>query len=194
VAWHKKTGMTTHMIRWQSWAQTLRVPLGFVVALLFVLLAQPTPASMAVGGSISLIGLIWRAWATGHLRKDEVLTVRGPYRLARNPLYWGSAWMTLGCLIAGTSWPLALLVVGMFVGIYWPVMQAEAAHLTRLFPDTYPAYAAQTPLFVPDMRRLAVAWHDGFDWRLYVRHREYQAGFGLAAVFLLLGVKLWWFG
>ncbi len=180
--------------RWQHRAQTLRVPLGFAAAVLFVLLAQPTPVSMAVGGGISLVGLGWRAWATGHLRKDEVLTVRGPYRLARNPLYWGSAWMTLGCLTAGAPWPLALLVAGLFVGIYWPVMQAEAAHLARLFPDTYPAYAAQTPLFIPDLRRLAAAWRDGFDWRLYVRHREYQAGLGLAAVFLLLGFKLWWAG
>ncbi len=181
-------------VGWRHRAQTLRVPLGFVAAVLFVLLAQPTPVSMAIGGGISLVGLVWRAWATGHLRKDEVLTVRGPYRLARNPLYWGSAWMTMGCLTAGAPWPLAVVVGGLFVGIYWPVMQAEAAHLARLFPDTYPAYAAQTPLFVPDLRRLTAALGDGFDWRLYVRHREYQAGLGLATVFLLLGIRLWWAG
>ncbi|MGQ9896888.1 MAG: methyltransferase family protein [Acidobacteriota bacterium] len=180
--------------KWWHRSQTLRVPLGFVVAGLFVLLAQPTPVSIAIGCSLGLVGLVWRAWAAGHLRKDEVLTVRGPYRLARNPLYWGSAWMTLGCLTAGAPWPLALFVVGLFVGIYWPVMQAEAAHLAKLFPDIYPTYAAQTPLFLPDLRRLTLAWRDGFDWRLYARHREYWAGLGLAVVFVVLAIKLWWFG
>ncbi|MFQ3581059.1 MAG: methyltransferase [Chloracidobacterium sp.] len=188
---HPAPPAATLAAKWQGRAQRLRVPLGFVTATLFLVLARPTPLGLTVGAGISLLGLGWRAWAAGHIRKDEVLTVLGPYRLTRNPLYLGSALMMLGCLVAGAPWPAALALATLFVGIYWPVMQAEAKHLAKLFPDDYPAYAAQTPLFVPDLRRFGAAWRDGFDWTRYRHHREYQAALGLLMVFVLLAVKLW---
>ncbi len=147
---------------------------------------------MVAGALLGGIGVALRAWATGHLRKDEALTARGPYRLTRNPLYLGSWLMTMGCLAAAAPWPLALAIGALFVGIYWPVMRAEEAHLGRLFPEDYPAYAARTPLFLPRWRNLGAAWRDGFDGRLYWRHREYRAALGLAGVFLALGAIWLW--
>ncbi|OYT70645.1 MAG: S-isoprenylcysteine methyltransferase [Chloracidobacterium sp. CP2_5A] len=182
----------TWRLRARSWAQRARVPLGFVVAAGFLVTARPSPAWMAVGALIGGAGAALRAWATGHLRKDEKLTVQGPYRLTRNPLYLGSWLMTVGCLTAAAPWPLALLTGALFVGVYWPVMRAEEAHLRRLFPEDYPAYAARTPLFWPSWRRLGAAWRDGFDARLYLRHREYRAALGLAGVFLALGALWLW--
>ncbi|MCS7079655.1 MAG: isoprenylcysteine carboxylmethyltransferase family protein [Chloracidobacterium sp.] len=187
------TAQTTD--RWaqaRSWAQHARVPLGFLVGVVFLATAQPSPQWMAVGALIGGVGAALRAWATGHLRKDEALAVRGPYRLTRNPLYLGSWLMMMGCLTAAAPWPLALVISALFVAVYWPVMRAEEAHLHKLFPDEYPAYAARTPLFLPTWRNFGAAWRDGFDGRLYLRHREYRAVLGLAGVFLALGALWLW--
>lgn len=179
-------------LRVRSWAQQARVPLGFAVVVVFLATAQPSPGRMAVGALLGGAGAALRAWATGHLRKDEALTVRGPYRLTRNPLYLGSWLMTVGCLTAAAPWPVALVVGALFVGVYWPVMRAEETHLRKLFPEDYPAYAARTPLFWPAWRNLGAARRDGFDKRLYLRHREYRAALGLAGVFLALGALWLW--
>src|SRR5258708_16366107 len=70
--------------------QRWRVPLGFACGALFFLLAQSRPATLIVGGLIALPGLALRAWATGHLRKNDALAMTGPYAYTRNPLYLGS--------------------------------------------------------------------------------------------------------
>ncbi len=176
----------------QATAQRVRVPLGFLVAVVFLVTAEPSPMRMVAGALIGGIGVALRTWATGHLRKDEALTTQGPYRLTRNPLYLGSWLMTVGCLVAAAPWPLAVAVSALFVGIYWPVMRAEEDHLRKLFPADYPAYADRTPLFLPAWRHLGAAWCDGFDERLYWRHREYRAAVGFAGVFLALGALWLW--
>src|SRR5258708_9886037 len=70
--------------------QRWRVPLGFLCAAVFFLLSRPRPLTLAIGGAIALPGLALRAWATGHLRKNDALAVTGPYAYTRNPLYLGS--------------------------------------------------------------------------------------------------------
>lgn len=51
----------------------LRVPLGFVLGAVVLLLASPTAMSIATGTAVALLGLVVRAWACGHLRKNEQL-------------------------------------------------------------------------------------------------------------------------
>jgi len=46
------------------------------------------------------IGLWVRARAAGHLHKQEILTVTGPYAFTRNPLYLGSFILMIGAAIA----------------------------------------------------------------------------------------------
>ncbi|MDZ7630439.1 MAG: methyltransferase [Gemmatimonadaceae bacterium] len=41
-----------------------------------------------------------RAWSTGHIVKNQVLTTTGPYAHTRNPLYLGSFLMALGFALA----------------------------------------------------------------------------------------------
>src|SRR5262249_61355403 len=70
--------------------QRLRVPIGFISAILFVIISRPTWRSLAIGAPIALAGALIRAWASGHLRKNAELAVSGPYAFTRNPLYFGS--------------------------------------------------------------------------------------------------------
>ncbi|HYZ83577.1 MAG TPA: isoprenylcysteine carboxylmethyltransferase family protein, partial [Bryobacteraceae bacterium] len=55
----------------------LRVPSGFLLVLTFALLARPTPFTLAVGLPLSVLGLVVRGWAAGHLAKNQRLATSG---------------------------------------------------------------------------------------------------------------------
>ena len=56
----------------------LRVPIGFLLVAAFLWLADPTSASLAYGLPLAALGLALRAWAAGHLDKNQSLTTSGP--------------------------------------------------------------------------------------------------------------------
>jgi protein-S-isoprenylcysteine O-methyltransferase Ste14 len=170
--------------------QRWRVPLGFAGAALFFLLARPRLWMLIVGGLIALPGLGLRAWAAGHLRKNDALATTGPYAYTRNPLYLGSLVIGLGFTIAGGRLILALVFAVLFLGIYVPVMRVEALTLDELFGKDYRDYAAAVPLFLPRVTAYGVgATKAKFDPALYRRYREYQAAFGLIVAWLVLAIK-----
>jgi protein-S-isoprenylcysteine O-methyltransferase Ste14 len=174
--------------------QRWRVPLGFACAALFFLLAQPRPWTLAVGGLIALPGLALRAWATGHLRKNDALATTGPYSYTRNPLYLGSFVLGLGFTIAAGRLILGLVFAALFLGIYVPVMRVEAKTLAELFANDYRDYARAVPLFLPRVTAYrSDATATKFDSALYRRYREYQAAVGLIVAWLALAIKWYWF-
>lgn len=180
-----------------TWVQRWRVPLGFLCAGVFLLLSNPRPLTLIIGGVVALFGLLLRAWAAGHIRKNAELAVSGPYAYTRNPLYLGSLLMGLGFTVAASgSWWLFLLFAAMFLalflGIYLPVMRVEAATLAELFGDAYVRYARETPLLFP---RLTPYRTDHgptgakFDAGLYLRYREYRAALGSLLAWCVLALK-----
>src|SRR5438477_9701468 len=129
--------------------QRWRVPLGFACAALFFLLAKPQPSTLLVGAFIALPGLALRAWASGHLRKNELLATGGPYSYTRNPLYLGSLLIGLGFTIAAGRLVLVLVFLAMLLGIYVPVMRVESQTLAERFGEEYQVYAEAVPAFLP---------------------------------------------
>jgi protein-S-isoprenylcysteine O-methyltransferase Ste14 len=176
--------------------QRWRVPLGFLCAGIFLLLAEPRALTLAIGGAIAVGGLAIRAWSSGHIRKNDALATSGPYAHTRNPLYLGSFILGIGFTVAaaGRWWLLPVLgglFAALFLGIYLPVMRVEAATLAQLFGEDYQRYAQAVPLFVPRL----TPYSDGgkarvkFDLSLYLRYREYRAALGLVAAWSLLALK-----
>ena len=172
--------------------QRWRVPLGFLAAVLFILFAKPTPITLAAGAAISVLGLALRAWAAGHIRKNDALAVSGPYAYTRNPLYFGSFLLGLGFTVAASRWQLALLFAVLFFGIYFPVMRVESGTLEALFGDNFRRYAREVPLFLPRLTafREQSSSIPGFDATLYLRYREYRAGLGLLIAWGFLALKM----
>jgi protein-S-isoprenylcysteine O-methyltransferase Ste14 len=164
--------------------------LGFALAAAFFILAQPSVAWLLCGGALALAGLLWRAWSAGYLAKNQRLATRGPYSYTRNPLYLGSAVMGLGGAVAGRSWIMGVAFAAFFVLVYWPVMEREAQLLRREFTEAYDAYARQVPLFFPKWPRIP-AGSEKFQWRLYLKNREYEAATGYASAMLFLALKMW---
>ena len=173
-----------------TWIQRWRVPFGFLCAVLFLLLARPRPTTLLIGAVVSLIGLLLRGWAAGHIRKNDALAKSGPYAYTRNPLYLGSFFLGLGFTIGSGRWFLGLLFAALFLGIYFPVMRVESRTMQQLFGDAYSNYAGAVPLFFPRF----TAYRTGeanmrFDRSLYLRYREYEAALGLLIAWSLLVVK-----
>lgn len=181
--------------------QRWRVPLGFLVAAMFILLARPRAATLAIGGAVAVCGLLVRAWASGHIRKNDALATSGPYAYTRNPLYLGTFILGLGFTVAaaGDLWWLYLVLGGMFaalfLGIYLPVMRVEASTLAQLFGEDYRRYAESVPLLFPRLTPYDGGSDDRhaarlkFDLSLYLRYREYRAALGLLVGWGVLALK-----
>ncbi len=166
----------------------MRVPLGFLFAIVFLIFAKPAFSTMLIGGVIALIGILIRAWASGHIRKNQNLAISGPYAYTRNPLYFGSFLLGVGFTVASGVWWLALIFVVLFLGIYLPVMRVEREDLIEMFGDDYREYAENVPMFTPR----PTAWKksgEKFDFELYMRYREYRAAIGLLIAMTVLALK-----
>jgi protein-S-isoprenylcysteine O-methyltransferase Ste14 len=179
-----------YSVTWQRIARRIRVPVGFAFTALYLWLARPTWGSILLGALFVIAGIVVRALASGHLKKNEQLATSGPYAYTRNPLYLGSLILALGFASAALSWWIAIGLAIIFVAIYLPVIRAEETFLRTRFPE-FAEYADKVPRIVPRVRRLHHA-DSGFSWDLYLRHREYNAALGSAALMAALVVKLLW--
>ena len=158
----------------------LRVPLGFVCSLAAIVFAHPTPPSFAWGFAVALVGEAIRVWAAGHLEKSREVTMSGPYRYSRHPLYVGSSVIAAGIAVAGASVPLAALITTYMVVTLTAAIRTEEAFLRRAFGDTYDAYAEKRA--EPMQRRFSVA--------RALANREYRAVVGVLIGFALLALKM----
>jgi protein-S-isoprenylcysteine O-methyltransferase Ste14 len=169
-----------------------RVRLGYLLTVLVLWLARPTPLSIVTGACLGIIGLTIRAYAAGYLHKQEVLTTAGPYAHTRNPLYLGSSLLALGAAVATDSpWPAAVLLV-YFAVVYVFVMRREESELLQKHGPAFAAYAVAVPLFFPriSVPPEAARRDQRFSWSQYRQNHEYQAAAGFALL-LLVFVVIW---
>jgi protein-S-isoprenylcysteine O-methyltransferase Ste14 len=175
------------MTSWNKLAQKLRVPVGTVLGILFLLLMHPSARSLLVGAAITLPGCLLRLWAAGHLVKGRVLTQSGPYAFTRNPLYLGSFFMALGIIIAGQGYWLLPAFALFFAVVYFPVMKAEEQELLGGYGERFTEYSQRVPLFLPAFQTAGFR-SSTFQWERVVRNREHRnlAGLAVAEAILLL--------
>lgn len=176
---------------WGRIARRIRVPLGFAFAALYLWRARPTGISLLAGVAIAVLGLAIRAIASGHVNKNEELARTGPYAYVRNPLYLGSIVLAIGFAVAARDIIVAALILVMFVVIYVPTIRSEENFLRTRF-STYSDYAREVPRLFPRTLRFG-GMSQGFSRELYLKHREYNASFGAAAMLAALVVKMLWF-
>jgi protein-S-isoprenylcysteine O-methyltransferase Ste14 len=166
-----------------------RVRLGYLLAILVLWFARPTPRSVVYGALVGLLGLWIRAYAAGYLHKQSVLTVTGPYAHTRNPLYLGSSVLALGAAVATRSWISALILSAYFAGVYAVVMRREERELYAQHGQSFKAYADAVPLFLPRWTPANVsgASPGSFSFAQYKKNHEYEAAVGfLLLLFVLL--------
>jgi len=173
---------------WSRVARRIRVPLGFMFALVYIWLARPTRTSLIAGTLVLLPGLFLRGLASGHVQKDKQLTASGPYAYTRNPLYLGSLMLAAGFAIAARSWWIVAVMLLMFAVIYVPVIAGEERYLRQTFPE-YDDYTRHVPRMLPRLTPYG-GQQTAYSSARYWKHREYEASIGCAVVLAILVVKL----
>src|SRR5580698_7929051 len=178
------------MTEWSQIERRIRVPLGFLFAVFYFWMARPTWRSMALGAMVVVPGLLIRALASGHVRKNESLATSGPYAYTRNPLYLGSLLIGVGFAVAARSWWVGVVLVLMFFAIYLPVIRAEEKFLRERFPE-FEEYARRVPRMLPRMIPASTSEDGGkFSIDLYLKHREWNALLGAIAMMVILVAKM----
>jgi protein-S-isoprenylcysteine O-methyltransferase Ste14 len=168
-----------------------RVRVGYLLSIVVFFLAHPTPKTIAIGGFVGLIGLWVRGLAAGHLHKQEMLTVSGPYAHTRNPLYFGSAILTVGAAVAMNSWIAAVLLLAYFAVFYSVVMRKEEGELRFHHGAAFEEYAKTVPLFFPRVTaaKLGLGVERAFSFAQYKKNREYRAAIGFLLLLVLLVIE-----
>jgi protein-S-isoprenylcysteine O-methyltransferase Ste14 len=176
------------MAEWSRVARRIRVPLGFAFAVLYFWLARPTWRFLGLGAALIVPGLLIRALASGHVRKNEALATSGPYAYTRNPLYLGSLLIGLGFALASRSWWVVVVLIAMFFAIYVPVIRGEEKFLREKFPE-FEEYARRVPRMFPRIGRSSEGG-GRFSFDLYWQHREYNALAGALGLIAALVAKM----
>ncbi len=157
-----------------------RVAIGFVVAIVTLLAADPTWGSWRAGLLVALAGEAMRIWAAGHLEKSREVTRSGPYRWVGHPLYAGSSLVAIGIVIAAQDTLVTVLAITYMTVTVGAAIRTEESFLRERFGETYDSYRASRA--EPMARRFSLdrAW----------RNREYRALLGLVGGFALLALKI----
>ncbi len=179
--------------RWQTIARRVRVPLGFVVAAIFLVFARPTWHTLGWSLLLVLPGLWLRGYAAGYVKKNAELTRTGPYAYTRNPLYLGSTGIAAGFAVAAGQVWLGLLLVVLFLAIYVPTILSEEAFLRGTFAS-FDEYAQRVPRLLPRLTPARFADADAgvgrFSTERYRHHREYNALMGAVAIYAALTLRM----
>jgi protein-S-isoprenylcysteine O-methyltransferase Ste14 len=169
----------------------------FAVSIVSYVLARPTLLSFALGTPIVALGAALRIWGTGHLVKNDVLSVAGPYAHLRHPLYAGTLCLGLGFGVIAGGWALAL-VLGSFVPAfflyYFPYKERiESARLELRYGRAYAEYRRAVPALLPSLSRFTPEGGSPSRERWSVQrlrdNNEDGALLGIAVGFLLLALR-----
>ena len=167
----------------------LRVPFGYLVGAMVIVLARPSALTLAVGAALALAGEAVRIWASGHIEKTKRLATGGPYAHTRNPLYVGSALMAIG-LAVGTASPWVVGAAALYFAVFYPlVIREESAFLREKFGEAYQAWAAEVPAFLPRVTPGGPR-ESRFDWARVRANREWRTALAVPLLVALLYARV----
>ncbi len=148
-----------------------------------------------LGVLVSLAGIALRCVTVGWVPADTsvrstrelraaALNTTGMYSMVRHPLYVANFLMVSGGVVAtGSAWFFAVFVLAYAIYVI-RVAIAEEQFISDLYRDSWRAWAARTPAFVPNI----ALWQPSpmsFSLRTVLR-REYNGFFGMTAAFFAL--------
>lgn len=170
------------------WMKKHRTKLSGILAVVLFMLSEPTSVTLLFGIVPVLAGQCIRIWSSGHIHKNRILTVTGPYSLSRNPLYVGSFVLGTGFMVAmGVVW-IAVAFLLFFACVYWFTIRWEEDKLAREFPGGWETYKGSVPRLLPFFR--LPAYHPGdFSWTQVTKNREMLNGSVVLAVYAMLWIK-----
>ena len=176
----------------RSWFRKARkIPL-FIGVFLLVIFAKPHFLGIWTGMVLIFLGEGIRIWAAGHLQKNEILTVSGPYAYVKNPLYIGSIFITAGfCILADNIYLLAAAFF-MFCFHYIPYKKrVEGDRLRKIFGSQFEDYDEKVPDYLP---RRSPYSNEKVSWQFKAFTENSEEGILLiilAGIILILSRPYW---
>ncbi|UCH20589.1 MAG: isoprenylcysteine carboxylmethyltransferase family protein [Deltaproteobacteria bacterium] len=161
--------------------QRYRQFIGIAYIVLISAAGNPKLILWGGGAGFVLLGIAVRMWASGHIKKDEVLATNGPYVYVRHPLYVGNILLGTGFTLAsGLWWSLPLFIL-ILICFYPPAIRREDDKLHRLFKEDWESWRQQTKALIPRFKPLGSDQRGSWSFWQSLR----QNGEPLIAVFLL---------
>jgi protein-S-isoprenylcysteine O-methyltransferase Ste14 len=140
---------------------SLRLLPAYALAIAALVFARPTLLSFALGLPLVALGAGLRIWGAGHLVKNDLLSVAGPYAHLRHPLYAGTLCLALGFGVIAGRWALVLVLGGflpVFFLYYFPYKErVESARLALRYGSAYAEYRRAVPALLPSLSRFTPA-------------------------------------
>jgi len=151
------------LFRWRSYLPFLLLPLlAFTVSgySRTLLGDKSLHAWGLLSLGVSIFGLAVRCLSVGQVpvgtsgrntrsQVAEQLNTLGIYSTVRHPLYFGNFLIGLGIFLAPASLSLSIIYSLAFWLYYERIMAAEEAFLANKFGETFNAWVANTPAFLP---------------------------------------------
>lgn len=176
--------------------EAAKVVAVWAVAVAFAWLATPSLPSFLAGLGLVLMGLFFRGWAAGHLRRNKQLATSGPYAHLRDPLYLGRLFLLCGFAVMANNrvtYALFGVALGLFFLNYMPrKLRKETARLGNLFGEQYVEYRQQVRSLIPRLRPYPKS--SRARWSFAVFWRENREQWLILAVAVLVGLVAgkWW--
>lgn len=155
-----------------------RTKIGHIIILLVLIFGKPNKVSLFLGLMFIILGVTIRVWAAGYIKKNEVLTIEGPYKYVRNPLYLGSFLVGTGLCICSFNLLLFLIYLATFYLIYYITIIEEEKNLRTFFKKEYEEYKKNVPCFIPKFKiknTLKVKnCKSKWDFHVLLKNKEYE--------------------
>lgn len=184
---------------------TWKLVVVFALVIVMIAVADPAPDKWKHWNFLTGCGLIlvciWiRMWAAGHLVKNKVLTVTGPYAYVKNPLYIGTFLGMTGFALAAAgdpaqalwyvrhlNWMIFGVALLVFVFSYVPYKKKrEGDRLHKVFGEAWDHYDKAVPDYFPKLSRYERAENRPWSWKATCDNSEQWTPLavvaGLAAV------------
>jgi glycosyltransferase involved in cell wall biosynthesis len=175
---------------------SFRIFFGFIFAIFIIITAKPAQSSrFYLGMLVAFAGVFVRNWASGHLKKSQVLCTSGPYSIVRHPLYFGSLLAGLGAVVS--IWNKNSVFAGvafigiflwLFIFVYIPKITSEESNLAKWFPGEFEQYKKNVGALFPKIGYVKFDLGD-FRFSQWIKNKEYQSLIGIALFYLIMYFK-----
>jgi protein-S-isoprenylcysteine O-methyltransferase Ste14 len=167
-----------------------RIRTGIIGIILAIILAKPEWYSLLGCIVVTILGLLIRAWACGHLKKEKELTMSGPYRFTRNPLYVGNMLLGLAVAIGANSWWVFTIFFVHFCLFYTVAIKREKERMQTFFPEEYKLFSQKVPIFFPTFFPKLKRGKARFKRELYIKNKEYRTLYTSVLFWIVLILKM----
>jgi hypothetical protein len=124
----------------------------FSLALLRWFFSYRRPVDVLVSTYETFAKMVGRIRLQERTRRTEQLTVRGPYKYVRHPLYSCILLLALGLWLLFDNSSLAVFALLLLVWFNLVVTPFEEKELRAIFADEYVRYARNVPKMIPSLR------------------------------------------